>query len=138
MFDTLLVFENYPDGDADDDGLAGHGTDGHDATHYPLTLIAEPGPRLHLAVEYRPDLFDSGYATRLAEALVTVVDGLVDGLDAPVGRVGLLDRAGRGGDPGRRDRRDPRAARHDPAGLVSAQVAATRTRSRWSARTASA
>ncbi|SCF49033.1 non-ribosomal peptide synthase domain TIGR01720/amino acid adenylation domain-containing protein [Micromonospora matsumotoense] len=95
LFDTLLVFENYPDGDADDDGLPVTGTDGHDATHYPLTLIAEPGPRLHLAVEYRPDLFDSGYATRLAEALVTVVDGLVDGLDAPVGRVGLLDRAGR-------------------------------------------
>ncbi|WP_327035197.1 non-ribosomal peptide synthetase [Micromonospora ureilytica] len=125
LFDTLLVFENYPDGDADDDGLPVTGTDGHDATHYPLTLIAEPGPTLHLAVEYRPDLFDSAYASRLATALVTVVDELVTGLDAPVGRVGLLDRAGRAAilAAGTGEIRElPEATLPE---LVAAQVAAT-------------
>ncbi|WP_433686436.1 amino acid adenylation domain-containing protein [Micromonospora carbonacea] len=125
LFDTLLVFENYPDGDAADDGLPVTGADGHDATHYPLTLIAEPGPMLHLAVEYRPDLFDRAHATRLVDALVTVVDGLVTGLDAPVGRVGLLDRAGREAllAAGTGEIRDlPGATLPE---LVAAQVAAT-------------
>ena len=99
LFDTLLVFENYPDGEdtGGDGGLPITATDGHDATHYPLTLIAEPGSTLRLAVEYRPDLFDAAHARRLAEALRTVVDGLVGGLDAPVGRVALLPALPAGG-----------------------------------------
>ena len=31
---------------------------GHDATHYPLSLLAQPGERLQLRLDYRPDLFD--------------------------------------------------------------------------------
>ncbi|AGZ43002.1 non-ribosomal peptide synthetase [Actinoplanes friuliensis] len=125
LFDTLLVFENYPDGDADEDGLPVTGTDGHDATHYPLTLIAEPGPTLRLAVEYRPDLFDHAYADRLAAALVTVVDELAAGLDAPVGRVGLLDAAGRDAvlAAGRGETRELSPATLPE--LVAAQVVAT-------------
>nr|WP_221375296.1 non-ribosomal peptide synthetase [Actinoplanes polyasparticus] len=99
LFDTLLVFENYPDNEdtADDGGLPITGTDGHDATHYPLTLIAEPGATLRLALEYRPDLFDAGHATRLADALRNIVDALASGLDAPVGRIGLLPALPEGG-----------------------------------------
>ncbi|WP_432826776.1 amino acid adenylation domain-containing protein [Dactylosporangium sp. CA-092794] len=125
LFDTLLVFENYPDDDPADGGLPVTGADGHDATHYPLTLIAEPGPTLRLAVEYRTDLFHRADAERFAAALVAVVDGLAAGLDGPVGRIGLLDpdrsaailAAGTG------------AVRDLPAAtlpeLVAAQVAAT-------------
>ena len=67
LFDTLLVFENYP---VDRAGLAaaGLGTTGHglklgqvqgrDATHYPLALIVQPGETLQLRLDYRPDLFE--------------------------------------------------------------------------------
>src|SRR4029079_2874169 len=59
LFDTLLVFENYP---VDREGLAGAArglrlgaVEGHDATHYPLALIVQPGAELrlplHLAAE---------------------------------------------------------------------------------------
>src|SRR5580698_8307273 len=52
VFDTLVVYENYPHNPA---GLAGPaaawdpvrvtGAGGHDATHYPLTLAVMPGAR---------------------------------------------------------------------------------------------
>ena len=63
LFDTLTVFENYP---VDDAGLATEasagcalaGIAGHDATHYPLSLLAAPGERLRLRLDYRADLFE--------------------------------------------------------------------------------
>ena len=63
LFDTLLVFENYPvDRVAlagDSNGLKLAGARGHDATHYPLALVAQPGEQgLKLRLDYRPDLFD--------------------------------------------------------------------------------
>ena len=67
LFDTLLVFENYP---VDRAGLAAAGlgtagdglklgrVEGRDATHYPLALIVQPGETLQLRLDYRPDLFE--------------------------------------------------------------------------------
>ena len=65
LFDTLVVFENYP---VDRDGLAAAGAagcgsarvEGRDATHYPLALMVQPGDALQLRLDYRPDLFDRG------------------------------------------------------------------------------
>ena len=63
LFDTLLVFENYP---VDRDGLAAPAdglrlgrVEGRDATHYPLALMVQPGAELRLRLDYRPDLFDA-------------------------------------------------------------------------------
>ncbi|GAA2980064.1 amino acid adenylation domain-containing protein [Actinokineospora diospyrosa] len=64
LFDTLVVVETYPvdDNAIDDvrqamrrDGKAVRttGVDTDDATHYPLTLTAEPGEHLNLALEHR-------------------------------------------------------------------------------------
>src|SRR5262249_41161626 len=61
LFDTLVVFENYP---VDRNGLAAEARGlrlsqvvGHDATHYPLTLTVMPGERVHLRLQYATDLF---------------------------------------------------------------------------------
>jgi amino acid adenylation domain-containing protein/non-ribosomal peptide synthase protein (TIGR01720 family) len=47
LFDTLVVFENFPDGAAAVAGLPGDvrvvGGGGEDATHYPLTWAIDPG-----------------------------------------------------------------------------------------------
>ena len=63
LFDTLTVFENYPVGEAglatETSGLRLTGISGHDATHYPLSLLAAPGERLRLRLDYRADLFDA-------------------------------------------------------------------------------
>ena len=62
LFDTLVVFENYPVDRgslaADAGGLRLTDVSGHDATHYPLSLMAVPGERLQLRLDYRPDLFE--------------------------------------------------------------------------------
>ncbi|MGH3428308.1 MAG: amino acid adenylation domain-containing protein, partial [Mycobacteriales bacterium] len=64
LFDTLTVFENYPHDpgvlDTQDTGLSITGVTGQSAPHYPVSLIAlpGPGPRLRLKINYRTDLFD--------------------------------------------------------------------------------
>ncbi|MEO3756631.1 amino acid adenylation domain-containing protein, partial [Streptomyces sp. B6B3] len=79
LFDTLLVFQNYPA-----DALSLHGPTerrvgndviltgmgGRDATHYPLTLTAMPD---RFRLSYRPDLFDRSTAERLTERLIRVL-----------------------------------------------------------------
>ncbi|MEO5875281.1 MAG: amino acid adenylation domain-containing protein [Streptosporangiaceae bacterium] len=79
LFDTLLVFENYPvqESRADRSGLrvAGIGNRGH--THYPLTLTVLPGPGSRLILEHRPDLLPAGMAETIAARLASVVAQLL-------------------------------------------------------------
>src|SRR4029077_14385076 len=70
LFDTLMILENYP---VDESRLGGTlrelrltSLESYDTTHYPLTLIAVPGERLRLRVQYRPDLFERSTAESIA------------------------------------------------------------------------
>ncbi|MEU2258675.1 condensation domain-containing protein, partial [Nocardia xishanensis] len=71
VFDTLTVFESYPidrtglSADTDLAGMRITGASAHDATHYPVTLIASVDTRLHLTLKYLPDLYDTTTATTL-------------------------------------------------------------------------
>ena len=98
LFDTLLVFENYPL-DADDlpaaDGLRVVGIDGRDATHYPLTVVALPGDGLTLEFVHQPDRIDDAAVERLAERLLALLMQVVADPDRPVSRLDLLDPAER-------------------------------------------
>ncbi|MFB9840333.1 condensation domain-containing protein, partial [Actinoallomurus acaciae] len=92
LFDTLLIFENYP---ADEDGpaegvLRPVEAGGRDATHYPITWAVDPGERLHLTLEHRPDLVDGAAAERLVTAMTRVLTAMADDPDTPSGRVDLL------------------------------------------------
>ncbi|WP_156750041.1 amino acid adenylation domain-containing protein, partial [Mycobacterium sp. E2479] len=62
LFDTLLVFENYPVDtaalSAGPDDLTITALSGRESTHYRLTVQAQPGPQLGLRVEYDTDIFD--------------------------------------------------------------------------------
>src|SRR5712692_4907050 len=98
LFDTLVVFENYP---LENPSTAGAGegvrlTDisGHDATHYPLSLIAVPGERLQLRLGYRPDLFDRGSVEAMAERLVRLL-AAVGEPGRPIGSLDILAPAER-------------------------------------------
>ncbi len=93
LFDTLMVFESYPDaGGHDRFTPIAH----HDATHYPLTWAVEPGDELVLTAEFHGDRVR---AERVADALVDILkrvadDPLVGDLDglAPGERAWLLDQ----------------------------------------------
>src|SRR5262249_18201657 len=64
LFDSLVVFENYP---VDRGGLSAAGgglrlvsISGHASTHYPLSLMVAPSERLQLRLDHRTRPFQRG------------------------------------------------------------------------------
>src|SRR5262249_14845573 len=99
LFDTLVVFENYPIGGSSLSSAGGgvrlcHAS-GRDATHYPLSVMVAPGERLELRLDYRPDLFDRESVAALAARLVRLLEGAVAAPDLAIGRLELLSGAER-------------------------------------------
>ncbi|GGK87501.1 hypothetical protein GCM10007964_32570 [Sphaerisporangium melleum] len=98
LFDTLLVFESYPGGDGPAFGPGGPRAallEHRDSTHYPFAWAAEPGDRLALTAEYRPDLFDRATAERMAASMVRIFEAMTAAPERPVGRIDILTRAER-------------------------------------------
>jgi amino acid adenylation domain-containing protein len=93
LFDTLVVFENYP-ADTGSSGAEGRlrivGSSGRDATHYPVTLVAFPGPRLRFRLAYRADRFDADRADATLARLVRILQDIAAHPDRPLGRLALL------------------------------------------------
>ncbi|MGW1715506.1 amino acid adenylation domain-containing protein [Streptomyces sp. NPDC002156] len=128
LFDTLLVFENYPvdpeakgeGGEEASGGLRVVGSSGRDATHYPVTLVALPGVRPRFRLAYRPGLFDAEWADATLARLVRILEAIAADPDLPQGRIGILA-------PGELPQQAqlPSAASQTLPGLWSAQVAAT-------------
>ncbi|MGQ4419327.1 amino acid adenylation domain-containing protein, partial [Streptomyces sp. SAS_269] len=78
LFDSLVVFENYPVGDATAGahGLALRDLDAREATNYPLTVVVSPGDRLTVELGYDPRCFDRASAVSLAGQLLHTLDVL--------------------------------------------------------------
>ncbi len=98
LFDTLVVFENYPDNDnaapAAGGLRLGH-VSGHDAAHYPLSLGALPGEQLQMRLDYRPDLFERASMEAMAGRLVRLLESAVAEPERPIGRLDILTPAER-------------------------------------------
>ncbi|MER5585603.1 non-ribosomal peptide synthase/polyketide synthase [Streptomyces asoensis] len=103
LFDTLVVFENYPGGEGapavtDPSGtiaVAGHAF--HDAVHYPLALIVKPGRRLDLRLKHHARRLDADAVRSLADRLTLVLHALAGDPAARVADLDLLtppERAG--------------------------------------------
>ncbi|MEU7788012.1 non-ribosomal peptide synthase/polyketide synthase [Amycolatopsis sp. NPDC049159] len=87
LFDSVVVFENYPIEDSGQDGVRVVDVDSLDTTSFPLNLTAYLHDRLGLELSYDPRLFDEATARRLAGQLA----GLVRAFAAdPEGRLGAL------------------------------------------------
>ncbi|WP_058043145.1 non-ribosomal peptide synthetase [Streptomyces roseifaciens] len=104
LFDTLLVFENYPvDPDeltaADPAGRPGRlrvtGIGNRGATHYPLTVLTLPGDAPRITVEYRPDAFTADRAADLGRRLLRLLAAMADRPGATVGSLDVLAPAER-------------------------------------------
>ncbi|QDQ10096.1 non-ribosomal peptide synthetase [Streptomyces spectabilis] len=97
VFDTMLMFENYPRGSV---GLSGPDQGAADVTierlntvagtHYPLAVGIVPTERLRVVVTYRPDLFDRNRAASIAERVVRVLERLASAPSALIGRIDVL------------------------------------------------
>ncbi|MFE2415373.1 non-ribosomal peptide synthase/polyketide synthase [Streptomyces hokutonensis] len=96
LFDTLVVFENYPGGEGapgitDPTGtiaVAGHAF--HDAVHYPLALIVKPGRRLDLRLKHHTGRLDADAVQSLADRLTLVLHALADDPGTRVADLDLL------------------------------------------------
>ncbi|GLZ40765.1 hypothetical protein Acsp05_43890 [Actinokineospora sp. NBRC 105648] len=85
LFDTLVVFESYPiDSRTADASFRVTAVEGHDATHYPVALVAHPGGDLRL--RHQPGTRD--LAADLARRLATVLDAFAG--DRVVGTIDVL------------------------------------------------
>ncbi len=79
LFESLLVFENYPIDAAlgDRAGSLGFGpVRVHERTNFPMTVMAFPGPRLRLRVSYDTRRFDASAIDRLLGHLGCLLDAV--------------------------------------------------------------
>ncbi|WP_313600505.1 non-ribosomal peptide synthase/polyketide synthase [Pseudomonas sp.] len=94
LFDTLLVFENFPVADALKQGAPAGLTFGplhnHERTHYPLTLGIELGASLRLEFSYDRARFSAEQVSRLGANLRHLLVQLLADARAPLGSLHLL------------------------------------------------
>ncbi|MEU8894147.1 amino acid adenylation domain-containing protein [Streptomyces sp. NPDC048442] len=94
LFDSLVIFENYPLDAADlrksAGGLGIVGGDNHESTHYPLSLTVSLGRSLGLDLAHRPDLLDRSHVEALGACLLRLLGEAADHAEEPVGRLRLL------------------------------------------------
>ncbi|MEU1038519.1 non-ribosomal peptide synthase/polyketide synthase [Streptomyces sp. NPDC005907] len=93
LFDSLLVFENYPVGDttAGAHGVRVRDLDAREATNYPLTAVISPGDRLGVELGYDPRYFEESTARSLAARLLHTLRALAASADtAPLAAVDVL------------------------------------------------
>ncbi|MFE7853265.1 amino acid adenylation domain-containing protein [Streptomyces sp. NPDC057403] len=95
LFDTIVVFENYPvdrEGIVDANTSAGFTIDAirpFAGSHYPLTLNSSD-PYLRLSLDYQTNIFDRAAAEVIATRLVRVLEQVLEDPKAPVGAVEVL------------------------------------------------
>ncbi|MFD4668658.1 non-ribosomal peptide synthase/polyketide synthase [Lentzea sp. NPDC058450] len=79
LFDSAVVFENYPLNDVTEvGGIRATEVRARDTTTFALTLSAVLDDRLRLDLAYDPHLFDGATARRLADRLVLVINAIAE------------------------------------------------------------
>ncbi|WP_191500077.1 non-ribosomal peptide synthetase, partial [Mycobacterium simulans] len=96
LFDTLFVYENYPIDTSvtlGDHELTLTAITGREHTHYPLAMIAVPGPQLALRIEFATDVFDTASIDALIARLQKVLEAMVADPGRRLCSIDLLDAA---------------------------------------------
>ncbi|BBH46995.1 hypothetical protein KU43P_34720 [Pseudomonas sp. KU43P] len=99
LFDTLLVFENYPvDAALRSQAIQRLGITGvsqRESTHYPLTLTVNPGERLQLNLAARAEAFSHATLTQLAEHLGELLRSIPGDPQRRLGELAMLSAEAR-------------------------------------------
>nr|WP_157357341.1 non-ribosomal peptide synthase/polyketide synthase [Amycolatopsis nigrescens] len=96
LFDTLLVFENYPLSTelSDPSGrISFAGLEFHGAGHHPLTVLVMPGERIRLELDHDAHRLTEAEVQALADRLIRVLEALAGTPELPVARLDLLSAA---------------------------------------------
>ena len=97
LFDSLLVFENYPVAEAlrqAPGGLSFSGMQAQENTNYPLTLMVAQGERLRLNFDYRCSHFQADTVQSIGDQLLHLLWQFCADGRQPLGEIGLLDSSG--------------------------------------------
>ncbi|HEY9241369.1 MAG TPA: amino acid adenylation domain-containing protein, partial [Streptosporangiaceae bacterium] len=93
IFDTLMVFENYPRlPKPAADGVSFVPGQARDAAHYPLTLVIVPGDQFQVHVDHHVDLFSGGQVAGLLGHLFGVLGEFVADPGRLVGQLGVSSK----------------------------------------------
>jgi len=100
LFESLLIFENYPISieaatQGLDTGLSLRDKQGYEQTNYPLTLVVIPGERIQLSLRYNTHRFAEAAITRLLGHLETVLTSVVASPEQSLSEVTLLTQSER-------------------------------------------
>lgn len=90
LFDTLLVFENFPNSGAGQPAshtLRVEGFTNRGVTHYPMTLMAPPSTGLDLVLYHDPAVVSDATAERMVTRLAEILRGLLTEPTAPASAV---------------------------------------------------
>ena len=95
LFDTILVFENYPVSEALQQaappGLVFGGLHTQEQTHYPLTLVVNLGETLSLRFSYARQAFSEQHIAQLSAHFQQVLQALAHDSQAALGELALLN-----------------------------------------------
>ncbi len=98
LFDTLLVYENYPAARPDLEApatLRWRRRPGFDVTHYPLNVVVQPGDALKILLTYDPQRYRASAIVRLGGHLCNLLTAMAADPERPAGALPLLDVAER-------------------------------------------
>ncbi|WJE01554.1 non-ribosomal peptide synthase/polyketide synthase [Streptomyces antimycoticus] len=97
LFDSMVVFENYPfdEASAAGTGIRVREVRAEDSTSFPLCLRAYLGDRLGFDIAYDPALFDAATVERAAAHLRMLLTGIADGAGRSLDELPLLTAAER-------------------------------------------
>ncbi|MFG2732310.1 amino acid adenylation domain-containing protein [Streptomyces canus] len=93
LFDTLVVYENFPHAPRKPGSQAlsmRPAKLARDTAHYPFTLVVAPGDRLHVKLDHQLELFDRDTAEAVLGRLIRVLEQLVADPRVPVGRLAAV------------------------------------------------
>jgi amino acid adenylation domain-containing protein/non-ribosomal peptide synthase protein (TIGR01720 family) len=92
LFDSIVVFENYPidDAAAAEHGLSLRELTGVEITNYPLTVVVSPGPRLSVRFGYDAGLFDAATIEQMAGRLRQVLRWFIDNPGTGLDRIDVI------------------------------------------------
>ncbi|HVR99166.1 MAG TPA: amino acid adenylation domain-containing protein, partial [Thermoanaerobaculia bacterium] len=94
LFETLYVFENYPDADgAASSSLRIGNLRSFESTNYPVTLAIIAGDQLSLLLKTDRARVDEDEAQRLLQHLATLLAGIAEGADRSIAELPLLTAA---------------------------------------------
>ena len=93
LFETLLVYENYPAGEALEGQLGSLRVEqvrSHERTHYAATLIVEPGERFKLLLLHDRQRLPADLAERWLTYLQVLLAGMAAGVGRPLATLAIL------------------------------------------------